>query len=502
MKHLWILFFLMSNITAEPVKLLILEPAIQGVNQNEISQFHHSMQMVFNQDDLFLVMSSDEVNHSYKQLGYMRPPHCSYDACFLSAGEDLFQDLVLGVSGDKSGKRLRLNLRLYGVEEKAIIWSQSFEFTVSEPQDFIHSVKSIRDDMLGYKESSKLSYSKINNTFAKSYTWSLMAGASLVGWMVYEFGPWAPKADMKEEFSSNNRIVLNRPSSGLRGFYASRPLGARFRAMGGSGITLVKSALAPIWNPAGLANIARQEVEFAREILPGGIPKQYFAYAAPLGRNIYHAQAIQYEGDELAKEIVYYSSYGTDLSLFSTYFNQAQLGINFKGYLIEVGAECIGIDCSRGSGYGYGIDFGFQWAIDRLIHFGLVLKDPLSFIQYENQLSSNKYSESLPPQVLAGVSYDFSPVFRASVDLQKAMYADQMDRISMGLEKKILDLIWLRGGLYQISDYDKFRVWTLGFGMKESHKGYLFSVNYHFEYANDNAVIFQGQQSLDFGLHF
>lgn len=70
------------------------------------------------------------------------------------------------------------------------------------------------------------------------------------------------------------------------------------------------------------------------------------------------------------------------------------------------------------------------------------------------------------------------------------------------MEKKVFDLLWLRSGIYQISDYDEFRVWTLGFGIEESQQGYVYSINYHFEYANENAILFQGQQSFDFGLHF
>lgn len=502
MKALILILLLSTILWAKPTQLLLLKPSIQGLNHQEVNTLYKSMQMVFNQQEFFDVLSSDEVLYGYQKLGFMRPPHCFDDLCFLNAGQDLKQDLVIGVFGYKTGNRMTLDVRLYGVKEKSILWKQSFEFIINNPQDHIQAFQSIAQELLGYEKTRTDQYTKIKTDYVKPYTWSMISGAALVGWMVYEFGPWSPRANTDSKFESDNLQSLNLPYSGMRGFYASRPLGARFRAMGGAGVSLVRGALSPMWNPAGIANSTGQEFQFSREVLPGEVPKQYLGYSAPLIRNLYHSQALQYEGDGLAKEMVYYSTYATDLSLFSTYFNRVQAGVNFKGYLIEVGAECVGQDCSRGTGYGAGLDVGLQWSINSTIQFGAVLKDPVSFIQYENDYTGSRYSENLAPLFIAGVAYQFSPTFNASLDLQKSLYADQKDRISIGMEKKVFDLLWLRSGIYQISDYDEFRVWTLGFGIEESQQGYVYSINYHFEYANENAILFQGQQSFDFGLHF
>lgn len=499
---LFIFTLLLVSAWSKPVELLVLKPSVQGLDKKETAIFYKSMLMVFNQQGYFQVPSNDEILNSYRELGYMRPPHCFNDFCFLNAGRDLKKDLVLGSFGEKSGNRLRVNFKLYGVKEEAILWSETFEFEIENAQDFIGSFKSVLQEMIGYQQSDLKKFEKVETDYSQHYGWSLFGGALLSGWMIYEFGPWANKQEIETKLDSDNLIYNDRPLSGLRGFYASRPLGARYRAMGGAGITLIKGALAPMWNPAGVANLNGQEFKFSREVLPGDVPKQFIGYSAPLTRNLYHAQALQYEGDDLAKEILYYSSYATDLSLFSTYFNEVQAGVNLKGYLIEVGAKCVGVDCSRGSGYGGGIDLGLQWSINSSVRFGATLKDPWSHINYENEFTGNSYSESLPPLLLAGVSYEFDASFSAALDVQKSLYADQKDRISLGLEKKLFDFIWTRGGIYQISDYDDFRIWTLGFGINEAYQGYIYSINYHFEYADEDAILFQGQQSFDFGLHF
>jgi len=236
--------------------------------------------------------------------------------------------------------------------------------------------------------------------------------------------------------------------------------------------------------------------------LPGNVPKQSVIYAAPLARNFYHAQSMTYEGDDLAKEIQLKSSYATDLSLYSPYFNQVQLGLSFKAYLLQIGKECVGLDCSYGSGFGGGIDIGLQWSIENHISFAMLIQDPFSWIQYQNELTAQEYNEGIPTKFIGGVAYSFAKGFNAALDVQKGLYADQKDRVSLGLEKQLFEILWLRGGIYQIIDYHDFRIWTMGFGLKHGHKGYLFSLNYHFEYADEDAILFNSQQSFDIGIDF
>jgi hypothetical protein len=170
--------------------------------------------------------------------------------------------------------------------------------------------------------------------------------------------------------------------------------------------------------------------------------------------------------------------------------------------LVEIGNECTGIDCSQGGGYGFGLDFGLQWSIQSVISFGFVIQDPFSFMRYSNFLTGRQYTEDIPPILLGGVSYEFTQDFLAQVDIKKGLYADQKDRISIGLEKQVVGFIWLRGGLYQLIDHNDFKLWTLGFGLNQDYEGYMFKVNYHFEYGNQEAVLFQAQQSFDFSLQF
>lgn len=503
MRKLIFMMCLIQMTWATTPKLVVLAPQMQGVSDSESKIIYQSLLMVLNQNQHFDIPSSDDIHYQYRQMGYMKAPICFDDRCLIESGKLLKSDLILGVFGGKSGTRTRFEFRLIGVNEQAALWEHSFEFQLNRLNQYPEAFQDINAKLIGYDtQLTTQPLKKIATDFKTPYVLSLISGSALSAWLLYEYGPWISQNKNRDPIDKDFIKTHDEALSGIRGFYASRPGGGRYRAMGGAGVSLVDDAFSPIWNPAGLAKVSSQQMQFSREVLPTQVPKQIIAYAAPLSRNLYHAQTLQYEGDALAKEMIFYSSYASDLSLFSAYFNQVQAGVNLKGMLVEIGNECTGIDCSQGGGYGFGLDFGLQWSIQSVISFGFVIQDPFSFMRYSNFLTGRQYTEDIPPILLGGVSYEFTQDFLAQVDIKKGLYADQKDRISIGLEKQVVGFIWLRGGLYQLIDHNDFKLWTLGFGLNQDYEGYMFKVNYHFEYGNQEAVLFQAQQSFDFSLQF
>jgi hypothetical protein len=293
--------------------------------------------------------------------------------------------------------------------------------------------------------------------------------------------------------------------SWMRGFFAVPNLGARYAALGGAGIAHASNALALILNPAGVADAARENVLAAKRSLPDGSPSLFLAYAGPLREGWFQGLGIQHEGDGLANETTLHGALAGDWGSISRSLAGIKTGASLKIYLAKVGEEGTGLDRSTGHSFGMGLDLGFRMSLSDRIAAALSVRDALGFLRHVNTFTDESRAEILPPEYRIGAAYRATPSTLMLLDGQKALVADQVDHVRLGVERVAFGFLALRGGLHQAFGREAVRKLALGFGLDTDGLGDRplpgrLAVHYAYEFGLDeDQPLGGGQQfSLEF----
>jgi hypothetical protein len=499
----YILSLLVCWLPAKPI-LTALQPVFEHVAERDGVTFYRALQMTLAQTGYYQLLSPDEVRFMLAEKGYSTPPVCATQGCFLEVGRNLNADLVLGTEVLRKNGVVHIDIRLYGIHNKSIIRQLHLAFAEGSPENWLELARVSIRELTGYPFKVEREIISRNNPYPNRLPVLMGTAAVLGSTMAYLY--WNEGVG-RRYFNQSPRIgTLHEPGdhtlSALRGFFATHPAPARFRAMGKAGSALAGDVWSPLMNPAGLANMDNTMIAFSRMHLPGGIPYLYLAGGSPLVKNLYQAQAIAFEGDDLASEMIFYSSYATDLTMLSYFFSQLKMGVSFKGLFTSVGREGVGQDRSRGYSRGFSLDIGFQWAVYNSLHFSLYLKDMVSWLQHTNTYTRSRYEENLPGHVLIGSWYRVNDNLNLVLDAEKGLWLDQTDKVSLGAEYRLFQLLWLRGGLFKILNQSGFQTFNLGAGITQVWQEIQFSLDYSFEYGYQNSEIFSGIQNLGIQVSF
>ena len=240
------------------------------------------------------------------------------------------------------------------------------------------------------------------------------------------------------------------------------PLGARAIAMGGAFTSLADDATALFWNPAGLAGIGHQEIALSHANLFGsGITDNYAAAVLPLSyRQVlaadwYHSG---FEDQELA-----FGENRFDLS-FARRFGSL-LAVGLTGKLLTRNTDLDGSSVRQGRGTG--MDVGILATPVERLRFGLVAQDLFDTrLEYSGGAGS---SVVYPRNLRVGASYAFRGGSAIALDVD--------DRIHLGGEAGIRDLLALRAGVEKDLRGDEPMTWAAGAGFKAG----VFHVDYAYQ---------------------
>jgi len=296
------------------------------------------------------------------------------------------------------------------------------------------------------------------------------------------------------------------PRSFLRGFFAAPDLGARYAAMGGSGIAQVDNGLALMMNPAGVAGSDRESAVAAKGSLPDGTPSLFIGSAGPLYGKWSQGLGVGYQGDALASETTVEGALAYDLAALGKAWEGIQAGTELKLYLADVGRSGTGTERATGHSFGAGLDIGLRARLNEKITAALAVRDALSILRHTNTLTNTGYAEVLPPEYRVGAAYRASPSLLLLMDGQKGLYADQADHLRLGAEKVAFGFLALRCGMHQIFGREAVRKLSVGFGIDSDGLGDIaqgsrVALNYGYEFGiNQDEPLAGGQQfSLEMG---
>jgi hypothetical protein len=489
-------------------RISVLQGASPGITQQEHSAFIKGLEHGVASTGYFRMIFTDERNLLLQQAGENRIDVCLSKACHYHVGKYLNAQLVVGTRLSRQGKdsTYTAELYLYSIPQKELIEKKILNAHIDSLASLTQLGKEGARLLFGKGGPTALTVTTDSSKIPEhTWQWGTAVGAVLAAYAYFGtqnetlLGADRNQAPVPDSLRYPTKSP---PLSGLRGFFASRAPLAKHRAMGNAGLATVQSGSAVAVNPAGIARITNQQIMMSRSPQIDNTQQLFFSYGASLAGNVSHTQAVRLEGDDLAREMTFYSGYAMDLSVLSPYFHGTLIGISFKGYMIEAGIQGQGTQRSTGYGKGLGFDLGLQWKLIKDFAFGLVIVDPYSQIWYYNTLSNYQYTENLPPLLKAGASAKALPALQLHADLQKGLYADQNDILSAGVQYTLFEILHLRGGLFRILDMPRFQTLTLGFGIDAQVSRFILQLNYAYEKGLGDAGFLQYEQIFTLHLQF
>lgn len=278
--------------------------------------------------------------------------------------------------------------------------------------------------------------------------------------LVFSISPWA-RGDIPAAFVDIG--------------YGARPMG-----LGGAYVALASDAYAPIWNPACLPYVRGWQVSsmYAKQF--GIVPYYLLSGARSLSEDYGIGGAIFSSGDALLRETTAMVSAGVRLGRFSPTLTNVSAGATLKLRYASFGQNSDGGDNVKGSALGFGLDLALRWKVSTRWTAGLLFRDALNSVEYDNETRNVQYGEAVPRSLILGTAFLAKPYLVFTMDWDKSLYEDTKDKVAVGAEIRLFRIVFLRGGWSQSMDTDPNRKYNWGLGVQyfKRHFGIRFDFAY------------------------
>jgi len=289
--------------------------------------------------------------------------------------------------------------------------------------------------------------------------------------------------------------------SNIPGAFPEAGFGVRPSGMGEAYAALSDDANAFLTNPAGLLLGLRPSFTANYAELFGLVPSSYLGLLYPLAKNYSIGGGFLYIGDDALSEYTFgvsfaYTPPNLPIGESEIYFDQMSFGITIKGRWASFGNNRDGgVNRVTGSGQGFGIDLGYILYVNQNLSLGLVIRDLINTFRWDSSVSGD-YSEGVPATLRLGGAYNLDGLTLA-FDLRKSLHDDTANRIYIGVEKMILEMVVLRAGFSNnLGTDDLNRRWTFGMGLVRGvFENYAVGINAAYRVGNI-------ENFLRFGLDF
>jgi hypothetical protein len=254
-------------------------------------------------------------------------------------------------------------------------------------------------------------------------------------------------------------------ASGVPGAFADIGYGTRPMGMGGAFIAVADDGNAAIWNPAALPYLGYREFIFMHANQLGLVPYNYFTYGQSINSKNGLGGVFISSGDDLLRESTIYLSYGREIK------DKISIGQNLKlrhasfGNNPEAGVT--------GVAYGMALDCGVLFSPSKKTKIGILFKEIIGYLSWNSSISG-WYKENVPPELIVGGSWKVTKgKFSTNIaaDFNKTLYSgDSQDKISVGTEVMIFEILMLRIGMSQNIEKEPInRKFATGVGVNIKH---------------------------------
>lgn len=263
--------------------------------------------------------------------------------------------------------------------------------------------------------------------------------------------------------------------------YGARPMG-----MGGAFVALADDANAVLWNPAGLVRLSGSQLTgmYARQM--GLVSYGFAGFAQPVSPRSSLGVGALSSGDDALREMTALLSAAyrlrPRLSLgLSAKVRMATYGNNPGGSWDPDGA---GNRQVTGRGLGFGLDLGLLYDLTDRTSLGVIWRDILAPVDWEadNEAGTARGgSEGVPMALVMGTAHRWSEEVTMSLSLDRSLHHDGADRLALGYENRLWNLLFLRAGYGQEITADSDRLYALGLGL-EHDLGASWNLAFDFAY--------------------
>ncbi len=273
--------------------------------------------------------------------------------------------------------------------------------------------------------------------------------------------------------------------------YGARPMG-----MGGAFVAISDDANAILHNPAGLARLDRTQLTGMYANQMGLVPYGFVGFARPLWQRMGLGGGAIFSGDEALREMTALLSVARrlmpalDIGL-SAKMRWATYGNNADGAWDPGG----GNRQVQGRALGFGFDLGLLYNPTERTSVGLMWRDILAPVTWEANNDAGTArggGESIPMALVLGTAHRLGDGSSLSLNLDRSLSSDACDRISLGYENRLWEIVSVRAGYGQQINADPDRLYSLGMGLESDvlstwHLAFDFAYLFH-ELANTPRV--------------
>jgi len=259
-------------------------------------------------------------------------------------------------------------------------------------------------------------------------------------------------------------------SEKFTGDFLSLGAGARALGMGSTFVAVTDGAVSTYYNPAGLSRLNVNEINFMHSEQFGGLENyNTISAAAPLSESVYAGLSLIHVGvgnipytrlwdpskalsDSNRVEVVSHedaADYALYLSGAKRFTEKLSIGTSFKIIRRSIGPD---------TAFGFGIDVGLQYRINRRWDMGIAFKDITgTTIAWDVQSNDRDHTtnDRIAATMDAGLAYkDIAPWIGGNYILTASMifFGDSpdvkgLDTMNIGLEYIMVDLLAFRAGM-------------------------------------------------------
>ncbi len=245
--------------------------------------------------------------------------------------------------------------------------------------------------------------------------------------------------------------------SSIPAAFADIGLDARIMGMGGAASAGTHRAADSFWNPAGLADLPRNEVTAMQTEQFGLVPAYLLAAGHRHGEGMGLGAALLSSGDTMLRENTLILALGREIFGKSG----SALGVAVKLRHASFGPEN-GTEGIEGSARGVALDLGLIHESGAL-SYGILIEELFGDLKWSSS-GLGDYHEGVPPTCTTGMRYN-AGLLELVGDLELALDAERTHKAAAGVEWRPFSLLQIRGGMKQRLDAEAQRFLTLGAGV-------------------------------------
>lgn len=271
--------------------------------------------------------------------------------------------------------------------------------------------------------------------------------------------------------------------SGIQGAFCNIGLGARPAALGNAYAATANDVNSVLWNPAGMSQINKMQASFTFTKLLGLVDYNSISFAMPFGTDQGLGAALISSGDKQMHEYTFNMAYSrwlmpsklsVGVALKMRYASFGNNSLNASDYsLFEPDEIQEGLlNQVKGSAIGFGMDIGLLYNLHSNVNVGIMLKDIYSPLFWDSKVDNpqkhakGSYNEIVPFEPTAGMSMLlFDQALRVSADYSSAMSRETSDNFRSGMELKLINMIYLRGGMQHYVSNEANNKYSFGLGI-------------------------------------